>query len=219
MPVPALDIEGGHGPVSFEEIRMSTDDIDIPRLKTLMRRRTIERILAMSPELRHREETELVARFPSLPGWITAGTVLLYANAFPEELDTEPLLQFALKSGKRVLCPRVHRRESRLRLFEIHNLASDFEAGILGIPEPRTTCPEVAPVEVDWVLVPGLAFDSQGFRLGRGAGHYDRLLPALRKDVPRWALIYESQWVEAVPVEPHDVALDGVVSASRVIRP
>ena len=196
---------------------MPTDDI--PLVKTLMRRQTIERILARTPELRDWEQTELVARFPSLPGWETAGTVALYANAFPEEIETGPLLLFALKSGKRVLCPRVHRREKRLCLFEIQNLASDFEAGMLGIPEPRKTCREVSPVEVDWVLVPGLAFDSRGFRLGRGAGHYDRLLPTLRKDVLRWALIFDSQWVEAVPVEPHDVALDGVVSATRVIRP
>ncbi len=198
---------------------MPTDDIDIRHLKRLMRRQTIERILAMTPQLRHREQTELVTRFPSLPGWIAAGTVLLYANAFPEEIDTGPLLQLAIKSGKRILCPRVHRREKRLRLYEIQNLDSDFEAGMLGIPEPRTTCREVAPSEVDWALVPGLAFDSRGFRLGRGAGHYDRLLPTLRRDVPRWALIFDSQWVEVVPVEPHDVALDGVVSATRVTRP
>ena len=198
---------------------MPKNDLDVSLLKPLMRRQTIERILAMSSELRDRETRELIVRFPSLPGWITAGTVLLYANAFPEEIETGPLLELALNSGKRLLCPRVDRREKRLRLFEIHNLASDFEAGMLGIPEPKKTCQEVAPDEVEWVLVPGLAFDSRGFRLGRGAGHYDRLLPMLGQNVPKWALIFDSQWVETVPVEAHDVALDGVVSATRVIRP
>ena len=82
--------------------------------------------------------------------------------------------------------------------------------GTLGIPEPRRDRPEVAPAEVDWVLVPGLGFDAECFRIGRGAGHYDRLLPTLRPDIPRWSLCLSSQWVEALPVEPHDQRLDGV---------
>ena len=67
------------------------------------------------------------------------------------------------------------------------------------------------------ILVPGLAFDARGYRLGRGAGHYDRLLPRLRPEVSRWALILDCQWVEDLPVEPHDIPLDGVVSPGREI--
>jgi 5-formyltetrahydrofolate cyclo-ligase len=64
--------------------------------------------------------------------------------------------------------------------------------------------------------VPGLAFDNRGFRLGRGAGHYDRLLPSLRSDAVCWALCLSCQVVEALPVEPHDAPLDGFSAPDKV---
>ena len=192
---------------------------DIVAMKRSMRRETVGRILAMAPERRFSEEAELVSKFPTLPGWTGANRVLLYAKAFPEEISTEPLLRLTLEAGKRLVCPRVDRRAKGLQLFEIQDLDADFEEGTLAIPEPKRTCPEVAPSEVDWVLVPGLAFDERGYRLGRGAGHYDRLLPRLRAEVPCWALILDAQWVEKVPVEPHDLPLDGVASTSRISWP
>jgi 5-formyltetrahydrofolate cyclo-ligase len=88
----------------------------------------------------------------------------------------------------------------------------------MGIPEPGRHLAEVAPEEIDWALVPGLAFDDRGFRLGRGAGYYDRLLPTLRPDAPRWALAYDCQWIEALPNESHDQPLDGIVSPGKFWR-
>jgi 5-formyltetrahydrofolate cyclo-ligase len=70
---------------------------------------------------------------------------------------------------------------------------------------------------VDWVLVPGLGYDDRCYRIGRGAGHYDRLLTWLRPKVPRWSLCLSSQWVASLPVESHDQPLDGVADAVRTI--
>jgi 5-formyltetrahydrofolate cyclo-ligase len=183
--------------------------------KRTLRRVLVETILAMSPGDRARQEQWLAERFLTLPGFNHAATVLLYANAFPEEINTGPMLREALAIGKRLVCPRVDRGAKRLRLFEVEHLDRDLVPGTLGIPEPRLDCREVDPGAVDWVLVPGLAFDARGYRVGRGAGHYDRLLPMLRPDAPRWALVFDCQWVEALPVEPHDVPVDGVVSPGR----
>jgi 5-formyltetrahydrofolate cyclo-ligase len=178
----------------------------------------VERILSLDPASRRLAESALAARFATLSGYAEAGTVLLYATAFPEEIDTRPLLVETLERGKRLVCPRVDRATRRLRLFEIKDLENDLTPGTLGIPEPRVDCPEVEPAAVDWVLVPGLAFDPNGYRLGRGAGHYDRLLPTLRAGTPCWALILDCQWAEDLPVEPHDIPLDGVLSPGREIR-
>ena len=183
--------------------------------KQILRRETIGRILALDPDRRALDEATLQALFPTLPGFEGAGCVLLYSSAFPEEFATAPLLRLTLERGKRLVCPRVDRAARCLRLFQIKDIETDFRRGTLGIPEPRKTCPRVDPDEVDWVLVPGLAFDARCYRLGRGAGHYDRLLPTLRHDVPRWALALDGQWVDELPVEPHDVPLDGIVSPSR----
>ena len=185
--------------------------IAIRARKQALRREVAAKILAMDPGRRRREEAELIGRAAELPGFAGAGTVLLYASAFPEEIDTAPLLRFALARGQRLICPRVDREANRLRLHLIADPAHDLEPGTLGIPEPRRACPVVDPAEVDWALVPGLAFDAAGFRLGRGKGHYDRLLPTLRAEAPRWALALGPQWVDALPIEAHDQPLDGIL--------
>ena len=165
-------------------------------LKRAFRRHIVARVLEMDPAERRRQESVLFDRFRDLPGLAKAHTVLLYVSAFPEEYDTASYLDAMIKSGRRVVCPRVDRLEKRLRLFLIEDPAVDFGPGVLGIPEPISTRPEIAPEEIDWALVPGIAFDSNFFRLGRGAGHYDRLLPKLRPEIDRWALAFEPQRVQ-----------------------
>jgi 5-formyltetrahydrofolate cyclo-ligase len=191
--------------------------MEIPAQKQALRRILTERILALDCDERHAQEAVLTARFASLPGYEAAAAVLLYVSAFPEEIATRAMLELALGQGKRLICPRVDRAERRLRLYCVEDLDADLKRGTLGIPEPKRVCLEVDPTLVDWVLVPGLGFDDRGFRLGRGAGYYDRLLPTLRPDALRWALALECQFVEALPVEPHDVPVDGVMSSGRVI--
>ena len=184
--------------------------MEIAEAKAALRRLLLSRILEMDPAERFEQEKALAEKLPSLPGFAEAGVVLMYVRAFPEEIDTAPMLRFVLDRGSRLVCPRVFRAERRLRLFEVQDLAADFERGVLGIPEPKPSCREVSPGEVDWTLAPGLGFDRRGYRIGRGAGHYDRLLPKLRPDAPAWALLLTPQWVEDMPVEPHDHRLNGV---------
>ena len=192
--------------------------MDDPRaLKRSLRDALRARILAMPTEDRAREELALFDRLPTLPGFCEAKTVLLYASAFPEEFDTAPMLRLALNLKERLLFPRVIRSERRLALFTVGDLTGDFTRGTLGIPEPRADLVEVDPVEVDWALVPGLGYDPRCYRIGRGAGHYDRLLPTLRPDAPRWSLCLTSQWEPELPVEPHDQPLDGVADAERIV--
>jgi 5-formyltetrahydrofolate cyclo-ligase len=189
--------------------------MDLARQKRDLRRAIKERILALRPDVHSAQQAALETRFDTLPGLSQAATVLLYVSAFPEELDTRPWLAWTLGQGRRLVCPRVDRQGPRLRLHEIRDPDTELVAGTLGIPEPRRDLPEVDPADVDWVLVPGLAFDPRGYRLGRGAGLYDRLLPTLRPDAPRWALCLDCQWVDELPVAAHDVPLDGIVSPGR----
>jgi 5-formyltetrahydrofolate cyclo-ligase len=186
--------------------------------KPAWRRTIIAAIAALNPEVRRSEEAALIAGFARLPGFAGAGTVLLYVSAFPEEWKTDALFARAYDAGKRVLCPRVDRPTRQLRLHPVRDPGSDLRPGVLGIPEPRPDLPEVPPEAVDWALVPGLAFDELGYRLGRGAGHYDRLLPRMRPDAVCWALCLSCQLVPRLPIEPHDRPVDGVSSPDRTIR-
>ena len=143
---------------------------------------------------------------------------MLYIAAFPEEVRTADYWTRALESGKQVICPRVDARHRRLRLYRVED-RNELRPGVLGIPEPREDLPEVAPESIDWVLVPGLAFSDQGYRLGRGAGHYDRLMPQLRSDAVCWAVLpVVSADSARLPVEPHDMPLDGVCTPERIIH-
>ncbi len=189
--------------------------MDIPAQKQAIRRDMVERILAIDQDDRRRQDAHLTDRLATLPGFEAAGTVLLYVSAFAEEITTGPALRQVLSMGKRLVCPRVDRPARRLRLYRVDDPECDLVAGSMGIPEPSRHLAAVAPEEIDWVLVPGLAFDDRGFRIGRGAGYYDRLLPTLRPDAPRWALAYDCQWVASLPTQSHDQPLDGIVSPGR----
>ncbi len=185
--------------------------------KRALRQSIKESILRLDPDVRAAAEAELIAQFPSLPGYAAAHTVLLYVSAFAEEINTRSFFLHALAAGKRVLCPRVQRQDNRMRLFQITSPSANLEPGILGIPEPRDDCALVAAAEVDWALIPGLAFDYRCYRLGRGGGHYDRLLPGMRPDASCWALGFDCQVAPELPIEPHDVPIDGVATPRRII--
>ena len=194
-----------------------SSDQKFSALKFDLRRAIIGRIAALEPGLRRSEEAALIAGFPDLPGFASARTVHLFCSAFPEEIATSELFAISYAMGKSVVCPRVDRSSHALRLHRVNDPADELCRGIRGIPEPRADLLEVQPRELDWVLLPGLAFDRRGFRLGRGAGHYDRLLPLLRPDTPCWSLCLSCQVVDELPVEPHDAPLDGFFYPGQVV--
>lgn len=157
-------------------------------------------------------------RIQALPSLEPAHTVLL-TLPFRSEWDTRALASDMFRAGKRVVMPRVDRAARMLRLHAVNHLDVDIVAGHLGIPEPRETLPIIEPDEIDWVLVPGVAFDAQGRRLGYGGGFYDRLLPLIRDSAPRIAGAFDVQIVDEVPAGPHDRRVDAVVSPTRTLVP
>lgn len=192
-----------------------SDRRDLAQSKAKLRRAIKALIARLAPDDRRAQEASLRARFPDLPGFARAETVLLFVSARPEEPATSELFDHAYAVGKRVLCPRVDCPERRLRLHQVADPATDLEPGMLGIREPGPDLLEVDPAAVDWVLVPGLAFDVRGFRLGRGGGFYDRLLPKLRADAICWAICLNCQLVPEIPVESHDAPLNGLSTPDR----
>ena len=158
----------------------------------------------------------IAARIAALCEFASAKTVLL-TLPFRNEWDTLPLLRAALAAGKSVAVPRV---EAKARMLELHAIADperDVVTGHQGIPEPLAQCPPVSRDAIDFVLVPGVAFDPDGRRLGYGGGYYDRLLPLLPRHAARVAGAFELQLVDRVPSAPHDVAVDTIVTESRTL--
>jgi 5-formyltetrahydrofolate cyclo-ligase len=147
-----------------------------------------------------------------LPELRSVRTVALYA-AHRGEVDLTGLASRLGQRGVRTLLPRV--RGDALELVAA-NLGSPLSPGYRGICEPRG--PAIDPEVVDTIVVPGVAFDPTGGRLGQGGGHYDRLLAELPSDTTRIGVGFACQLVPSVPREPHDLALDVIVTDRATYR-
>lgn len=161
---------------------------------------------AMSAQERTDASERLAARLERIPELRRAGTVALYA-ASAQEADPAGVLPRLLAREVRTLYPRV--RGDHLELVAASDLRM-LQLGYRGIAEPVGVAVDPAVVEV--ALVPGVAFDLAGGRLGQGGGHYDRLLAALPATATRIGVCFACQVVPRVPREPHDAAVDLVVT-------
>ena len=150
---------------------------------------------------------EICNRVLASAWWRKAGTLLLY-YPLSDEVDVRPLIRKAFEDGKRVLLPVVKGDELELRLYEGE---SSLRQGAFGIMEPQG--PLFAPEyydEIDVAIIPGMAFDGAGHRLGRGKGFYDRLLPKL-ESAKLVGVCWPFQRLDSVPAEAHDVSVSKVV--------
>ncbi|MBM3845114.1 MAG: 5-formyltetrahydrofolate cyclo-ligase [Verrucomicrobia bacterium] len=155
---------------------------------------------------------QLCGRLQARAEWIAARYVLGFFP-LPSEPDIRPVLEAALRDGKRLALPRFRSGSGDYEPVEIRDLAQDLVPGAFGIREPADTCRVSSMNPLDLILVPGIGFDLAFGRLGRGKGHYDRLLAG----TDAWVVGVGFDWqVEvAVPTEPHDIPLDFLVTPSR----
>jgi 5-formyltetrahydrofolate cyclo-ligase len=138
--------------------------------------------------------------------------------AFDHEVLTDGLIRQAMASGKQMVLPVVQVDRQQLALYAIEDLERDLAPGYCGILEPRPQRTRaVGPEALDLALVPGVAFDVWGGRLGFGAGFYDRLLGQLPRGVPKVGMAFDFQIIPRLPHQPHDVLLDAIVTDRRVI--
>lgn len=184
--------------------------------KRALREATFAARDALPPEWRARASQAIAARIVAMEAFARARVVFL-TLPYRSEWDATLLAERALADGKIVAAPRVDVAARMLHPYRIEDLARDVAPGYLGIPEPRADCAPVALERIDWVLVPGIAFDPAGNRLGYGGGYYDRLLPRLARVVPRVAGAFEAQVVDTVPTAPHDIGVDCIATESRTL--
>jgi len=163
---------------------------------------------------RERSSRAIRGHLAALPAVRQATTVLGYA-ATDAEVDLDPLLAALLDEGRTVALPVVD--GARLRLAAVTDLDSDLVLGHLGVREPRRGCAAVPESTIGVALVPGVAFDRDGGRLGYGGGHFDRLLAEL--DAPAIGVAFHAQLIQRVPLRPHDVRMDLVVTEDGAIAP
>jgi 5-formyltetrahydrofolate cyclo-ligase len=165
---------------------------------------------ALAPEERKRRSLAAQAALVGSPAFALAHQILIYI-AFRGEVGTERIAEAAVAAGKGLVLPRVVRAPRGLVLHAYSGDPATLASGAYGIMEPRPEWPVVEPAQVDLVVVPGVAFDRSGGRLGYGGGYYDRLLPELRH-ARLIGLAFECQVVDGLPHDPHDMPVDGLAT-------
>lgn len=160
----------------------------------------------------------ICARFIAQLAYQQAETVMWYVHC-RSEVETLSALSNELKNTKNIVipyCTTDSEGQNKLGLWLLNDL-SELSAGTWGILEPPKsrwgeTGKEITVQQLDLIMVPGVAFDNQGGRLGNGAGYYDRLLQQVRTDAVLSAVCFESQICQQVMMEKHDVYMDAVIT-------
>ncbi len=185
-------------------------------LKKTLRAQMRQQRRAVPPAERARASAMIKQNLTALEAYQRARTIHTYVS-WQDEVDTHAVISEALQAGRRVAVPKVQRAARTL----VHYFIDDFsalEAGAYGILEPSEEkgARKVAEKNAfDLVLIPGLAFDREGHRLGYGAGYYDRFLAESR--MPKIGLAFATQVVERVPKTAHDQRVDFIVTENEVI--
>ena len=182
------------------------------QVKTMLRAQIRAGLKNMSPAERAAASVQACARLTEQAVWQKAESVLFYAP-LAEELDVWPLLLNALAAGKTVSLPRFDAEQKGYVACHIRDAAGDLGEGQFGIREPGESCERISLNRLDLILVPGIAFDLNGYRLGRGKGYYDRLLA--EAGGPTCGVAFDEQIVSQIPTEPHDVRLNCILTPTR----
>ncbi len=173
-------------------------------------------LAALTPGEAHARSIPLCHRAAALHE-VAAGEWVMGFVSFGNEVHTHELLRSLLAEGRHVCVPSFDPVGQRYICSELKHFDLDLREGKLGILEPRHEMVRPVPAErLDVWLVPGLAFDRQGNRLGRGMGYFDRLLQGGRG--VKIGLAYDFQVVNKVPAERHDVRMDLVVTETEVVH-
>ena len=179
--------------------------------KGSLRTHYLKLLKEQNKEERLRKSSLAAEQLWKLPAIQGARSILFYASS-SFEMDTLLMIEKAIFSGKRVSLPIVEQNQRKLIPTVISSM-EDVHKGAYGIDEPLLDPDKVIALkDIDAVIVPGLAFDKQHNRLGRGAGYYDRFLSILPKTVTTVGLAFDFQLTESLPTEAHDMRLQQIIA-------
>jgi 5-formyltetrahydrofolate cyclo-ligase len=190
-------------------------ETEIQKEKAALRKQIRDILQKISPVARAAASAQVRDRLKEQMIWKNAGSVLFFAPV-PNEVDVWPLLEEALAARKIAALPRFDSADNSYVACRVQNLRSEIVPGEFGIREPAAKCVEIPFSKFDLVLVPGVAFDLRGHRLGRGRGFYDRLLAEARE--VKCGVAFDEQLAGEVPVGVLDVQVNFILTATRCVK-
>ncbi len=191
------------------------DEIQVT--KSSIREESKAKLKAFLKEDREHRTGQIVDRFLDFANFLESKIVLLYvSNAY--QVGTREILEHAYQLNKLVVLPAFDPRDFSLKLMKVDNPDSDLVRGVRGILEPDPKrCKSVPIASIDIAIIPGIAFDEKGGRIGSGLGYYDRLIPKLIATTRKVSIAFEDQIVPLVPMEAHDRYVDIIITDKRII--
>lgn len=190
-------------------------------IKQTIRKRILSLREQLASDIRTADNVAITGRLLQLPEYKLAGTVLGYMN-FGSEYASELWISQVLADGKRLVLPKVNRHTNMLDLYRVDDPESQLAAGLWGIREPVVErCKRLNDInEVEFALLPGIAFSRDGARLGYGGGFYDKLLAKVHNRPTRPVLAtaaFGLQIVEQIPQEETDIRIEWIVTEAETI--
>lgn len=184
-------------------------------MKNAIRQEARDKRKSLSPDSYAKKSASIRGKLENLEEFKSAKKIMAYVST-NEEVDTRDLIKDCFKKGLTVYIPKVDRNELKIipvRSWEV------LEPGTFSILEPmmNEASEEAQPEELDLILIPGIAFDRRGHRIGHGKGFYDRILKKTK--AYKIGLAFHEQIVDEIPNEEHDVAMDLIITDNSLITP
>ncbi len=192
----------------MEEVQESKDD---------MRNRVVTALESLSPEELATKTSQIGDRLFGFANFLEANISLLY---MPQKhvVDTKGIIQRCMDYRKLVALPAFNTEKYAMQLFKVDAFEADMTLGPRNIMEPDPERCKIIPIErIDIAIIPGVALDEKGGRIGSGEGYYDRFIGKLPVTTRKVALSLECQIVQQVPMESHDKFMDIIITEDRVI--
>lgn len=178
--------------------------------KTIARRQILDRLRKQKEEIRHKKSLKIKKKLFALDGFKRAKTILFYLS-FDGEVETDRMIKDAKKEGKKIAVPICDRKKRRL-IPCFFSTFSNLRRGVYGVRQPKIK-KIISNDKIDLVIVPGVAFDKKGNRLGRGLGYYDRFLTKLSSSITRIGIAFDFQILKNLPeLCSYDQPVDKVIS-------
>ena len=185
-------------------------------MKHRIRKEMRAMLVAMAPEVAASKGQRACQTLIALDEFTNAAAIMIYLK-IPNEVDVAVVAQSAWQSGKTVLVPKVTWEHKYMTAVEITSLSSGLIQAGNGLREPQDAKPWPAEM-IDLIIVPALAYDRKGNRLGRGGGFYDRFLAAQPTHAVACGLGFHEQIVDQLPIHAHDHPIDILVTDKQVLR-
>jgi len=190
---------------------------EIQEKKQEIRTQISKSIMGLADQIRVEKTKAIEDRLFEFANFLEAGIALLYMNT-EYEVATRDIIRRAFDYGKIVVLPVFGVEKRELSLMKVDNIETSLRPSPRGVPEPDPAKCKKVPIDcIDIAIIPSIALDEKGSRIGIGMGYYDRLIPNLPITTRKVSLAFEEQLFSQIPMEHHDKHIDIIITDKRII--